>query len=49
MLGMRRLAHAGALPEGSGQPALQLDGTIMRRMRPGEALEVRLRPRALPT
>jgi NAD+ kinase len=35
-----------ALLEGSGQPALQVDGTIMRRMRPGEALEVRLRPRA---
>jgi NAD+ kinase len=35
-----------ALVEGSGQPALQVDGTITRRMRPGEALEVRLRPRA---
>jgi NAD+ kinase len=35
-----------ALLEGSGQPALQVDGTIMRRVRPGEALEVRLRPRA---
>jgi NAD+ kinase len=35
-----------ALLEGSGQPALQVDGTIMRRMQPGEALEVRLRPRA---
>jgi NAD+ kinase len=34
------------LLEGSGQPALQLDGTIVRRMQPGEALEVRLRPRA---
>jgi NAD+ kinase len=34
------------LLEGSGQPALQVDGTIMRRMLPGEALEVRLRPRA---
>ena len=31
---------------GSGQPALQVDGTIVRRMQPGEALEVRLRPRA---
>jgi len=30
----------------SGQPALQLDGTIMRRMQPGEALDVRLIPRA---
>jgi NAD+ kinase len=35
-----------ALLEGSGRPALQVDGTIMRRMEPGEALEVRLRPRA---
>lgn len=35
-----------ALPERSGQPALQVDGTIIRRMQPGEALEVRLRPRA---
>jgi NAD+ kinase len=35
-----------ALLEGSGQPALQLDGTIVRRAQPGEALEVRLRPRA---
>jgi len=35
-----------ALLEGSGQPALQVDGTIVRRMRPGEALEVRLRSRA---
>jgi NAD+ kinase len=34
-----------ALLEGSGRPALQVDGTIMRRMQPGEALEVRLRPR----
>jgi NAD+ kinase len=32
--------------EGSGQPALQVDGTILRRMQPGETLEVRLRPRA---
>ena len=37
---------AVALEEGSGQPALQLDGTIVRRMQPGEALEVRLQPRA---
>ena len=35
-----------ALTEGSGHPALQVDGTIVRRMHPGEALEVRLRPRA---
>ena len=35
-----------ALVEESGQPALQVDGTIRRRMQPGEALEVRLRPRA---
>ena len=35
-----------ALLEASGQPALQVDGTIVRRMQPGEALEVRLRPRA---
>ncbi len=35
-----------ALVEGSGEPALQVDGTIARRMQPGEALEVRLRPRA---
>jgi NAD+ kinase len=34
------------LLEGSGEPALQVDGVITRRMRPGEALEVRLRPRA---
>ena len=35
-----------ALLEGSGQPALQVDGTITRRMQHGEVLEVRLRPRA---
>jgi NAD+ kinase len=35
-----------ALVEGSGGPALQVDGAIMRRMEPGDALEVRLRPRA---
>ena len=34
------------LVEGSGRPALQVDGQIVRRMQPGEALEVRLRPRA---
>jgi NAD+ kinase len=35
-----------ALALTSGQPALQVDGTIMRRMQPGEEVEVRLRPRA---
>jgi len=35
-----------ALSDASGRPALQVDGTITRRMQPGEALEVRLRPRA---
>ena len=35
-----------ALLENSGRPALQVDGTIVRRMQPGETLEVRLRPRA---
>jgi NAD+ kinase len=35
-----------ALLEASGEPVLQVDGTIMRRMRPGEVLEVRLRPQA---
>jgi NAD+ kinase len=34
------------LLEGSGQPALQVDGAITRRMQPGEALGVRLRSRA---
>jgi NAD+ kinase len=34
------------LLEGSGQPALQVDGTIVRRMQPGETLAVGLRPRA---
>ena len=34
------------LLECSGRPALQVDGTIRRRMQPGDALEVRLRPRA---
>jgi len=34
-----------ALLEGSGQPALQVDGTIVRRMQRGEAIEIRLRPR----
>jgi NAD+ kinase len=34
------------LLEDSGEPALQVDGTIVRRMQPGEALEVRLRPRS---
>jgi NAD+ kinase len=35
-----------ALSDASGRPALQVDGTIARRMQPGEELEVRLRPRA---
>jgi NAD+ kinase len=35
-----------ALLRGSGKPALQVDGTITRRMQPGDAFEVRLRPRA---
>ncbi len=34
------------LHQSSGRPALQVDGTIVRRMQPGETLEVRLRPRA---
>jgi len=34
------------LLEGSGRPALQVDGAIVRRMQPGETVEVRLRPRA---
>ena len=34
------------LMEGSGHPALQVDGAILRRMQPGDAVEVRLRPRA---
>jgi NAD+ kinase len=34
------------LAEGSGQPVLQLDGTVRRQMKPGETLEVRLRPQA---
>jgi NAD+ kinase len=34
------------LLEGSGEPALQVDGTIVRRMQPGDRLEVSLRPRA---
>jgi NAD+ kinase len=34
------------LLEGSGHPALQVDGTITRRMQPGEELEIRLQPRA---
>ena len=34
------------LMEGSGQPALQVDGEILRRMQPGDAVEIRLRPRA---
>jgi NAD+ kinase len=34
------------LLESSGEPVLQVDGTIARRMQPGETLEVGLRPRA---
>jgi NAD+ kinase len=34
------------LLESSGHPALQVDGTVTRRMQPGESLEVRLRPQA---
>jgi NAD+ kinase len=33
------------LPE-SGHPALEVDGTVVRRMQPGETLDVRLRPQA---
>ena len=35
-----------ALHSDSSRPALQVDGTITRRMQPGEILEVHLRPRA---
>jgi NAD+ kinase len=35
-----------SLEDSSGEPALQVDGTITRRMQHGEALEIRLRPRA---
>jgi NAD+ kinase len=35
-----------ALVEGSGKPALQVDGTIVRRIEQGETLEIRLEPRA---
>ena len=41
-----RRAVALELIEGSGRPALQVDGTIVRRMQPGETLEFRLRPRS---
>jgi NAD+ kinase len=34
------------LLEDSGQPVLQLDGTVVRRVQPGEAIDVHLRPRA---
>jgi NAD+ kinase len=34
------------LLEESGQPALEADGTVLRRMQPGEALDVHFRPRA---
>jgi NAD+ kinase len=35
-----------SLQDASGEPALQVDGTITRRMQHGEALEIRLRTRA---
>jgi NAD+ kinase len=35
-----------SLIEGSGEPVLQVDGTIGRRIRLGDALHVRLQPRA---
>jgi NAD+ kinase len=35
-----------SLLEGSGRPVLQVDGTIGRRVRPGETLEARLQPGA---
>ena len=35
-----------SLLDDSGGPALQVDGAIVRRMEPGETIEVRLRPRA---
>jgi NAD+ kinase len=35
-----------ALMEASGEPALQVDGTISRRIKHGEAIEVRVRSRA---
>jgi NAD+ kinase len=35
-----------ALLDGSGDPALQVDGTIRRRVHSGETLALRLRPRA---
>jgi NAD+ kinase len=35
-----------SLSEESGEPALQVDGTIRRRMQPGDEVEVVLRPRA---
>jgi NAD+ kinase len=34
------------LLEDSGKPALEADGTVLRRMQPGEALDVHLRPGA---
>jgi NAD+ kinase len=34
------------LLQDSGEPALQADGTVLRRLRPGEAIDVHLRPRA---
>jgi NAD+ kinase len=35
-----------SLLEDSGEPALQADGTVLRRLQPGEAIDVHLRPRA---
>jgi NAD+ kinase len=32
--------------EGSGSPVLQIDGTVARRLQPGDALGIHLRPRA---
>jgi NAD+ kinase len=33
-----------ALQPGSGRPAIEVDGTVLRRTEPGEALDVRLKP-----
>jgi NAD+ kinase len=35
-----------SLLEDSGEPALQADGTVLRRLQPGEAIDVQLRTRA---
>jgi NAD+ kinase len=34
------------LPEDSGQPALAADGNVLRRMQPGDTLDLHLRPQA---